>query len=327
MKGVCDQCKTGIDAAKNGHFSCLWFLASISTDMDATNELGESLVHVACRSGSFDCVQWLLVNGSKINTKCKDGTTPLHAAAIGGKVDCVELVVRQVDVDAQDVSGNTAAHEAARHGHIQVLETLMKKGADLELANNDGDTVCHIAAAYGWLPILQFLGQKAGVSMASKNKAGLTPCELAARGHHQSSADYLAGFSDGIGQRWLAQTLLVIIMAVCGLYKFYFCLLEFSTSTENTQLLVAAPRSLLAILEMLCAFNWHRRTVWLALTVALLVQESLALLGFKDLLGVSDSIQIFADRVMLIILLAAKQLLLLEATRAAPVAAPVKKDD
>ncbi|XP_042208914.1 uncharacterized protein LOC121857104 isoform X2 [Homarus americanus] len=105
-------------------------------DANARNQLGWTLLHLACVEGQAQIVEVLLEAGASVNSCTTDMCTPLHRASSHGYSSCVELLLKKnAYVNAQDKSGNTPLHEAARGFHTTVAKMLINKKADTTKTN------------------------------------------------------------------------------------------------------------------------------------------------------------------------------------------------
>ena len=69
-------------------------LASSANDVNATNEAGETALHIACDRGFSPAIQLLVKHGASVTAASEDGTTPLHmlmcAEANGENISCID---------------------------------------------------------------------------------------------------------------------------------------------------------------------------------------------------------------------------------------------
>lgn len=77
-------------------------------------------------------VQQLVESGSEVNAQDESGTSLLHIAAANGYLDAAELLLdHKAAVNARDCDGWEPLHAAACWGQIQLVELLVAHGADL----------------------------------------------------------------------------------------------------------------------------------------------------------------------------------------------------
>ncbi|XP_013394117.1 palmitoyltransferase akr1-like [Lingula anatina] len=109
---VMDLCQ----AAADGDLQKLTNLLRAGTlDVNTTDELGSSLLHLAVKQDATQCVQLLLQHGADPNIQGKrkglftrlwggeDGRTPLHLDAEQGATKCVQLLLQHgADPNVQD---------------------------------------------------------------------------------------------------------------------------------------------------------------------------------------------------------------------------------
>src|SRR5262249_48829583 len=82
-----------------------------------------------------------LEQDADVNAANQAGDTVLHIAASRGYVDAVRLLVEHgADVNAVNQTGTTPLHNAASQGSASIIEILVDKGARLDVKNKRGQT-------------------------------------------------------------------------------------------------------------------------------------------------------------------------------------------
>ena len=131
--------------------------------IDATDNEGETALHLSIRYGQGDVARALIDHHASVSIRNSHGQTVLHCAAQLNRIDEVTLLLQHADLSVCDRQGDTALHCAARHGRHRVLEILLtasctkqKSGCVqqenqclVEIANLKGDTALHVAAEHG----------------------------------------------------------------------------------------------------------------------------------------------------------------------------------
>jgi ankyrin repeat protein len=100
-------------------------------DVDAKNNNGLTVLHMAARTGHEAVVRLLPEKGADI------------------KAVALLLLEHKADVDAKDNGRETVLHVASKNGHEAVAQQLLEKGADIKAKNKDGSTALHFAAEKG----------------------------------------------------------------------------------------------------------------------------------------------------------------------------------
>lgn len=175
----------------------------------ATDNNGETLLHVACALGHQN-VAALLLRRRDVRVDAQrstDGSTPLHLAAAAGHLGTVELLLwKGAWANAEEDDGTRPLHLACRAGHAEVAELLLtamgaatpqpwwhcsciegsrKVAHAADAADADGNTALHWACRQGRLHIAGLLLSR-GADPCAANRFGHQPVHWAAR-HGQSA--------------------------------------------------------------------------------------------------------------------------------------------
>ena len=102
------------------------------------------------RGGKLEIVKLLIDKGADINAKDDIGQTVLIDAAWGGSLDVVKFLIdKGLDVNAGNQGGMTVLMGAAQGGkNLDVVKLLIDKGADTKARNHIGGTVLMCAARW-----------------------------------------------------------------------------------------------------------------------------------------------------------------------------------
>ena len=134
-------------------------------DINAENEQGETLLHMAAKYGQMEIVQFLINRGADVNAGTgvgefswvPVGKTPLMMVSVEGHVKIAKLLIeRGADVNAKTNRGDTALMYAVTLKHIEIAKLLIERGADVNAHNNHGSTA------------LMDVGRYAGVHLSGK---------------------------------------------------------------------------------------------------------------------------------------------------------------
>ncbi|KAL8925462.1 MAG: hypothetical protein Q9172_002224 [Xanthocarpia lactea] len=192
---------TGIRlAALNGHSDILQkLLESNASDLDATDENGDTalilgsefgyaevvrvllekgadanaqggqygnVLHVASEHGHSQVVQVLLDKGADINAQGKYYCNALQAASIGGYNQVVQMLLdKGADINAQGGVCGNALQAASRSGSNQVVQILLDKGADINAQGGLYGNALQAALSQGNDQVVQMLRDHGAISI------------------------------------------------------------------------------------------------------------------------------------------------------------------
>ncbi len=133
-------------------------------DVNARDDQGRTLLHLACFSGKLDCVKFLLED-CKADARVSDSNkrTLLHVAAFGNHVKIAELLIlKGANVNALDSTGSSPLHWANKKGNSEVAVVLIERGAELDRQTEEGERIgrtcfslCFVLSCprQGWTPL------------------------------------------------------------------------------------------------------------------------------------------------------------------------------
>ena len=167
---------------------------------------GYNPIHNAVTKGHIEIVKYFIQNVNGLKARYVEGNTPLHLALKESEFEIVKLIAENVDdkcIELLDNFGRNVIHTAAINGEVECLKLLCQKTDKINLkVHSDGNTPLHYAAEYGHLDCVEFLMEFKSIrnlAGVSRNKAMLTPVELAQKYNHYEIVDYLNSF---IYKKW-----------------------------------------------------------------------------------------------------------------------------
>lgn len=205
LQGVTAAGKALIDAGADVNAAC--------------PESGHTPLHMAARFDRHDFARLLLEHGAKVDARYTGthlaGTTPMHEAAAFG---CTQTGIILADWKASlntPLSAErpvTPVHLAIRGNHLGFLRgvvsrpiasdgvAVLPERPDYRAADELGDTALHIAARAGSETSVEFIRWLIadGAPLDAKNKAGLTPAELAASPKGRQDPDISAALRPAV---------------------------------------------------------------------------------------------------------------------------------
>lgn len=143
-------------------------IAEEKSIVNAKENNGTSLLHLAVHFGDRNILKLLLENGADASTVADKNSTPLHfAASEKNNIKIVELLLQHVSrdklksfIDAKTMAGNTALHAAAKNGSLDIVISLLQNGGTYCITTNEGKTpldVCEDRNIRNWLKLTEEL--------------------------------------------------------------------------------------------------------------------------------------------------------------------------
>jgi 7,8-dihydropterin-6-yl-methyl-4-(beta-D-ribofuranosyl)aminobenzene 5'-phosphate synthase len=160
-------------ACINGKQNVVEFLISQNVDVNEKNNMGNPTLHFAALGGSADIVEILLENGSEINARDNRGFSAIRFAVFRGFKDIVSLLAdKGADVHEQNMEwGGSLLHTACLSNRIDLVDTLIAKGVDIQVTNSEGLTPLHLASNHGQNELCELLIAKgADVNLIDNGK-------------------------------------------------------------------------------------------------------------------------------------------------------------
>ncbi|NWG87199.1 MAG: ankyrin repeat domain-containing protein [Hydrogenophilaceae bacterium] len=155
-------------AAKTGDTEALRRLIAAGANPNATNEEGQTPLHIAAFEGHLGAVQALIDAGADVNARDAMQWTPVFKAAYNHEQDCgyapvvKALVDAGADVNARIGFGITPLMLAAGGGEGAVCEVLLNAGADAFASNEAGRTALQMAKERHWVDVINLLHDATG---------------------------------------------------------------------------------------------------------------------------------------------------------------------
>ncbi|XP_022244696.1 kinase D-interacting substrate of 220 kDa-like [Limulus polyphemus] len=167
------------------------FLESKRCNPDERDEIGQTLLMLACQTGQMCVIQELLRQGADINAEDYDNWTPLLNAAKEGYVDIVtELVECGADIHHRDMGGWTALMWTSYKGHTEIARFLLDHCAMPNIYDQNHISCLVWAAGRGHTQIVRDLINH-GAKVNSGDKNGTTPLVWACRKGYLEIVDQL----------------------------------------------------------------------------------------------------------------------------------------
>ncbi len=149
-----DRCTPLIHAACQGHDAVVTRLLQLGADVDARNESGDTVAHLACYYNKASTLALLLDAGASINARAEGGHTLLMAAALIGATTCLRLLLARggpaLELDAQMNDEWTALHLMPYWATPECVRMLLAAGADPTIRSHLGKTPLDLVRQGQW---------------------------------------------------------------------------------------------------------------------------------------------------------------------------------
>ncbi len=132
-----------LDAAELGDLQSVRTWIARGLDVNSSDELGNTLLMIACHFGRQDVATDLLEAGADIGRRNRAGDDALMLSALKGELPLAQILVRRGAV--LEYEGWSALHYAAFSGHTGIIKLLIGKGADKNRIAPNGYTPLMLA--------------------------------------------------------------------------------------------------------------------------------------------------------------------------------------
>jgi ankyrin repeat protein len=180
-------------AAYRGHLGVVQLIVQHTggQGLEATNDGGDTALHLAVSGGHEAVVTFLLSQGAQTVNAHVNGITLFTSAAAMGYVSIVQLFLELQGgrmLDERDDTGKTALHWAVRGGHAEVTALLLRNGAGASVRDEEGGTPLMEVCVLRYLGALQILLQKVGEQgLRERDVRGYTVLHRAAVNNHEEA--------------------------------------------------------------------------------------------------------------------------------------------
>ncbi|XP_065336569.1 uncharacterized protein LOC135937349 [Cloeon dipterum] len=159
-----------------------WLVDQNCVDLNARNNLGETLLILASKKFRWEIVSFLLCKNVDVNIQDEKGKTALHYAAKSSNLDIVrELIENGADTKLTDNKGKHALHHSRRKN---IFDFIFEKNRDLARAKLiNGNTILHSAAKHDIVSdsLFSWLKELNEVDLNAKNNLNETALLLACK--------------------------------------------------------------------------------------------------------------------------------------------------
>jgi len=123
-------------------------------DINALNEKGKTVLHLASAIGRYSLVKYLVEHGANVHIKDKEHKTPLIYAIEKNRIKVIMYLSKIVN--KQEEEKDESLFEAAKSGDMDFVAYALSR-SDINRVNKDGKTALHVASEAGQFEIAAFL--------------------------------------------------------------------------------------------------------------------------------------------------------------------------
>ncbi|KAJ4286524.1 hypothetical protein N0V90_013224 [Kalmusia sp. IMI 367209] len=179
-------------AAYSGHLEVVRLLLEKNADFTVLNNSGETPLFVAAYNGHLEVVKLLLEKNADFTVLNNNSETPLFAAAYSGHLNVVKLLLEEnADFTIANNGGWTPLIVAASEGHLEVVKLLLAAGSDVDCRNHLYGSFLNLLAFKGYTDLLRLAYEQYNANLHVVDFHGRTLLQLAARGGHFDTFQYL----------------------------------------------------------------------------------------------------------------------------------------
>ncbi|XP_071085224.1 putative ankyrin repeat protein RF_0381 [Haliotis cracherodii] len=150
-------------------------------DINCRGKNEETPVMMAAMAGHGELVDFLMKKGADMSLVNNVGDNILHQACRGGDIDTVRRVLAQdkLDINSKGWRGKTPLMAAAESNRNRLLNFLISNGANLSLVNENDDNILHIACYNKAENLVEHILAPDMVDINARNKDGKTAAMIA----------------------------------------------------------------------------------------------------------------------------------------------------
>lgn len=148
-------------ATRGNHVDLVMELLRTGADVNATNDFGETPLHLAVQQKvDFDIARCLIDSGANLHHQDLDQRTPLHSFFNTTSQQIIQFYQDDIDTTIQDYMGRTIAHYVSwskTSSTTDILRCLKNTPSQLHHVDEEGRTMLHFTLKRGNLELIYYL--------------------------------------------------------------------------------------------------------------------------------------------------------------------------
>lgn len=172
------------NAVRNGDIDELNLLITDDTDLTMTNELGNTLLHLAVSTGDLEIVKYFIDAGADPDAENAEGNSPIDLALAEGYADMAIAMKQSTKTVKSSTGSDVTIWNAALRGDMDSMRELLADGSDVNEEDDiDLSTPLHYAAKGGSVSMVTFLLDE-GANVYAQDRAWSIPLHEAIMSEH-----------------------------------------------------------------------------------------------------------------------------------------------
>jgi hypothetical protein len=185
-------------------------------EIDATDSMGRTALHLAAYQHNIKAIRILLVRGANPNIKDQYGKAPLHIVAATGSYPATEAVILGgADLEVRDQFDCTPLHHASLMGHHRIVELFVDSGSNIDALNCHLETPIRQAILTDSIEVVQLLHQR-GAALNLEDNCGAYALQKCVWFNCHRVFRYLIGVQMRVDQRHKSRGTILHMLAEMG---------------------------------------------------------------------------------------------------------------
>ena len=146
-------------------------------NLETKDQLGLTPLLFAVLNNYYPVVKFLIESGANVKATDNNGDTALHIACANGWKELAEYFLKNnlIDINVQNNNGLTPLHYACKSKHNHIIVLLNEYNVDIDLPDSSGKTALHYCCAASYLENIKYLVEECIADIEAVDMSGSTP--------------------------------------------------------------------------------------------------------------------------------------------------------